>query len=238
MSPATISTVAKWALAPGQACLRRARRGAAGASRPPTAGDGRGRMPATPRRGLAWPGARSARFCVRSTSSGSNLSGDGAGYADDDALKSLAGWDSAYRSQTEQLARNLLTMQAVKSALHLFGESNRQMHLFLHYYVSENPLKLTSDLDEWLARLASAPLTHVQEARRSQAAGPRAHHARSHEVSPRECAQWIIDIRAHLANELSEDLHTNLAKRSEGVMRSALERMLLTMPPPDATLDN
>lgn len=64
-------------------------------------------------------------------------------------------------SRACHLAR--VTLQAVKTALVFFGETNGQMHLYLHSYLAENPIQVDAQgaAEEWLVKLACKPITTV-----------------------------------------------------------------------------
>ena len=50
-----------------------------------------------------------------------------------------------YYTQTERKFLDLITIQALKNMLHYLQESNGEMHMFLHNYVHENPIRVIHD---------------------------------------------------------------------------------------------
>ncbi|KAI8473638.1 MAG: hypothetical protein J3K34DRAFT_410087 [Monoraphidium minutum] len=121
----------------------------------------------------------------------------------------------------------LATRQAIKTLLNYLSETNGEQHLWLHNYVADTPLPLSgeTDADEWLARLATTPLTMVQDPRRSSVPTVAAQTAVLHgvrEVSPRDVAERIMALRQHIATEMAEGLG-RVGEANAAVRRRALE---------------
>jgi hypothetical protein len=107
--------------------------------------------------------------------------------------------------------------------LNYLSETNGEQHLFLHNYVADNPLPLAgeADADEWVARLATSPLTTVQDPRRSSVPSVAAAAAvlqGEREVSPRDVAERVLALRAHIAEEMREGLG-RMGEANAGVRR-------------------
>lgn len=112
-----------------------------------------------------------------------------------------------YYTQTSQKFMDLITIQALKNVLHYLQETNGEMHMFLHQYVTENPFELGADrtMDDWLTQLAAQPLVRVKDPRRSSIPGPAAEEAAlrgGREVSPRDLCERILAVRKSVGEEL------------------------------------
>ncbi|KAG2499951.1 hypothetical protein HYH03_002236 [Edaphochlamys debaryana] len=118
---------------------------------------------------------------------------------------------TAYSFESRRLLKCILTRQAIKTTLNYLSETNGELHFYLHNYWADNPLVVDPavDADEWLVKLATTPLTKVQDPRRSSvvtAAAAAAVLNGEREVSPRELAERIMRLREHIAAEMAEDL--------------------------------
>jgi hypothetical protein len=85
------------------------------------------------------------------------------------------------------------------------------------------------DPDEWLAELASQPLSRVQDPRRSSVVSAAVANAVLHserEVSPRAVAERLLALRAHIAEEMTEDMQ-NIGAANTNVLRSAAKKSTL-----------
>lgn len=134
---------------------------------------------------------------------------------------------TAFSFETQRLVKVIATRQAVKTLLNYLSETNGEQHLWLHSYVAETPLPLSgqTDADEWLARLATTPLTKVQDPRRSSVPSIAAATAvlnGEREVSPRDVAERIMSLRQHIASEMAEGL-AGIGEANAAVRRRALE---------------
>jgi hypothetical protein len=112
-----------------------------------------------------------------------------------------------YYTQTSQKFMDLITIQALKNVLHYLQETNGEMHMFLHQYVTENPFELGADrsMDDWLTQLAAQPMVRVKDPRRSSIPGPAAEEAAlrgGREVSPRDLCERILAVRKSVGEEL------------------------------------
>ena len=90
----------------------------------------------------------------------------------------------------------MVTRQALKTLLNYLSETNGELHLWLHNYISDHPLPLDGrvDADEWIVALSASPLTKVQDPARSSVVSPAALEAVLHgerEVSPRWAAGGV-----------------------------------------------
>lgn len=138
-------------------------------------------------------------------------------------------WGCVCRSfETKRLTKVMLTRQALKTALNYMQETNGEMHLFLHNYVSDHPLPLDGgiDADDWLIQLASTPLTRIQDPSRSSVPSLAAAAAvlnGEREVSPREVAERLLALREHISKEMIEDLGRIGSDNSE-VLKGTLQR--------------
>ena len=118
---------------------------------------------------------------------------------------------TAFSYETQRLVKVLATRQALKTVLNYLSETNGEQHLWLHNYIADNALPLggDADADEWIARLASTPLTRVSDPRRSSVPSVAAAAAvldGEREVSPRDVADRVLALRAHIALEMAEVL--------------------------------
>jgi hypothetical protein len=114
-----------------------------------------------------------------------------------------------FYSQTSQKFMDLISIQAIKNSLHYMQETNGEMHMFLHEYITENPFELSPDktMDDWLTKLAATPLVRVKDPRRSSVLGPAAEEAAlrsGREVSPRDVVERILAVRKEVAKEMVE----------------------------------
>ena len=131
-----------------------------------------------------------------------------------------------YYTQTERKFLDLITVQALKNVLHYLQESNGEMHMYLHNYISENPIQLSEQrsMEDWLTGLASRPLTRVNDPRRSSVPGPAAEEAAlrgGREISPRDLVERICAARVHVAKELG-GVSEKLSVRNNSIFTNAL----------------
>ncbi|CAD7701607.1 unnamed protein product [Ostreobium quekettii] len=141
---------------------------------------------------------------------------------------------SVYRGETKALLRSLVTRQALKTLLHYLEETNPQLHYFLHAHVVEHPLKMDGSSEDWLTELAATPLTKVRDPRRSTAPTMEAEAAvkGEKEVSPRDLAERILELRAQIAQEVAEDAEL-MPGFNDAVLRRALAKTILDVPVDD-----
>jgi len=133
-----------------------------------------------------------------------------------------------FSNETSRLTKIIVTRQALKTCLNYLSETNGELHYFLHNYISDNPLSLDPrvDPDEWLVKLASTPLTTVSDPRRSSIVCPASVAAATRgerEVSPRDVAERIMGLRAHIAQEMADELQ-QVAADNSNVLRRSLQR--------------
>jgi len=139
--------------------------------------------------------------------------------------------DSALRDQSRTMLLELLTRQTLKTLLHYLGETNGEMHLFLHDYLAEKPFPPVGSGkgEEWLTHLAIAPLASVRDPGSSSVVSAMAQEAAgeggAREVAPRDVAERVLKLRAHLAREMVEDLGGIDAVNAQ-VMRAAVTKAL------------
>lgn len=131
-----------------------------------------------------------------------------------------------YYTQTERKFLDLITVQALKNVLHYLQESNGEMHMYLHNYISENPIQLgdSHSMEDWLTGLAARPLTRVNDPRRSSVPGPAAEEAAlrgGREISPRDLVERICAARVHVAQELG-GVSEKLSVRNNSIFTNAL----------------
>lgn len=143
---------------------------------------------------------------------------------------------TAYSYETQRMLKALATRQAIKTVLNYLSETNGEQHLWLHNWVADNPIPLSgaTDADEWLVRLATTPLTKVQDPRRSSVATVAAEAAVLHgerEVSPRDVAERIMALRRHISDEMVEEL-AKMGEANAAVRRRALELTVAEFKPP------
>ncbi|GBF98886.1 hypothetical protein Rsub_11524 [Raphidocelis subcapitata] len=143
---------------------------------------------------------------------------------------------TAFSYETQRLVKLIATRQAVKTLLNYLSETNGEQHLWLHNFVADHPLPLSgeTDADEWVARLATCPLTTVQDPRRSSvptAVAAAAVLQGEREVSPRDVAERVLALRAHIAEEMSEGLG-RMPEANAAVRRRALELSVVDFKPP------
>lgn len=139
--------------------------------------------------------------------------------------------DSALRDQSRTLLLELLTRQTLKTLLHYLGETNGEMHTYLHNYLADNPFPAVGSGkgEEWLTQLALAPLASVRDPGSSSIVSAMAKEAAgeggAREVAPRDVAERVLKLRAHLAGEMVEDLGGIEAVNAQ-VMRAAVTKAL------------
>jgi len=135
---------------------------------------------------------------------------------------------SPYRKESLILLKQILLRQTIKTILHFTGETNGELHRYLHTYIADNPLKLdgVTDPDVWLSELAAAPLTKVQHPGRASFVSISAQEAATSErdVSPRDLAERIIRLMDGISQEMSDDLLNMKGKHQERIMKKAITK--------------
>lgn len=144
---------------------------------------------------------------------------------------------TAFSYETKRLVKLVATRQAVKTLLNYLSETNGEQHLWLHNYCADVGLPLSADVDadEWIAKLASTPLTRVSDPRRSSVPSVAAAAAvmdGEREVSPRDVAERLLALRAHIAAEMAAELG-RMGEANAQVKRRALEMSVSDFKPPE-----
>lgn len=129
--------------------------------------------------------------------------------------------ESLYFRETRTTMRYLLTAQSIKTLLAVLASEDRMEEAkFLNNYVADNPLKSTTDAEEWLSELASQPNQQLD------------YQAENMQINPRDIVDSITGVSEELADEMVKELkrtrsmNERIHQRATQKQRQALMRSM------------